>query len=73
MLAETMDKEYYEYITKFASALAKVYAIADFLAQPMRSKVVTIANLRSDSARALKSAFLLRGSIHELRRAEVDY
>jgi ubiquinone/menaquinone biosynthesis C-methylase UbiE len=49
MLAETMDKEYYEYITKFASALAKVYVIADFLAQPMRSKVVTIANLRSDS------------------------
>lgn len=49
MLAETMDKEYYEYITKFASALAKVYAIADFLAKPARNKVVTTTNPRSGS------------------------
>jgi demethylmenaquinone methyltransferase/2-methoxy-6-polyprenyl-1,4-benzoquinol methylase len=49
MLAETMDKEYYEYISKFASQLAKVYAIADFLAKPVRNKVVTIANAKPGS------------------------
>ena len=44
-----MDKEYYEYTSKFASGLAKVYGIADFLAKPTRAKVATIANIRSDS------------------------
>jgi len=49
MLAAIMDKEYYEYTSKFASGLAKVYGIADFLAKPTRAKVATIANIRSDS------------------------
>ena len=49
MLAETMDKEYYEYIGKFASRLTKVYGIADFLARSTRNKVVAAANARASS------------------------
>lgn len=49
MLADVMDKEYYDYIGKFASGLAKVYGIADFLARPTRNKVVEIANVRRGS------------------------
>jgi demethylmenaquinone methyltransferase/2-methoxy-6-polyprenyl-1,4-benzoquinol methylase len=49
MLAETMDKEYYEYIRKFASGLAKVYAIADFLAKSTRNKVVAMAGAKPGS------------------------
>jgi demethylmenaquinone methyltransferase/2-methoxy-6-polyprenyl-1,4-benzoquinol methylase len=49
MLAETMDKEYYEYISKFASGLAKVYAIADFLAKSTRNKVVAMASPKRGS------------------------